>query len=59
VAVFVTKPLAMFLAAGLKPADPLNFAAVALVMILTGLAATVGPVLRAIRIDPHAALRED
>jgi hypothetical protein len=48
VALFVTKPLAMFLAPGLKPADPLNFAAVALLMILTGLAAAVGPVLRRI-----------
>jgi ABC-type antimicrobial peptide transport system permease subunit len=59
VALFVTKPLAMFLAPGLKPADPLNFAAVALLMILTGLAAAVGPVLRAIQIDPNSALRED
>lgn len=59
VALFVTKPLAMFLATGLKPADPLNFAAVALLMILTGLAAAVGPVLRAIQIDPNSALRED
>jgi predicted permease len=59
IALFVTKPLAMFLAPGLKPADPLSFAAVALVMILTGLSAAMGPVRRAITVDPNAALRED
>jgi hypothetical protein len=59
IALFVTKPLAMFLAPGLKPADPLSFAAVALVMILTGLSAAVGPVRRAITVDPNAALREE
>ena len=31
-AVLVTKPLAMFLLPGLKPADPLNFAVVAVAM---------------------------
>jgi predicted permease len=59
IALFVTRPLAMFLAPGLKPADPLSFAAVALVMLLTGLSAAVGPVRRAITVDPNAALRED
>lgn len=55
----VTKPLAMFLAPGLKPADPLNFAVVALAMLATGLAATWGPIRRAVRIDPNTALREE
>jgi predicted permease len=59
VALLVTKPLAMFLAPGLKPADPLNFAVVALAMLVTGLAATWGPILRAVNIDPNAALREE
>jgi putative ABC transport system permease protein len=59
VALFVTKPLAMFLVPGLKPADPLNFAAVALAMLLTGLAATLGPVRRAVNIDPNATLRDE
>jgi ABC-type antimicrobial peptide transport system permease subunit len=59
VALFVTKPLAMFLVPGLKPADPLNFAVVALAMLLTGLAATWGPIRRAINVDPNAILREE
>jgi predicted permease len=59
VALFVTKPLAMFLVPGLKPADPLNFAVVAVAMLLTGLAATWGPIRRAINVDPNATLRED
>ena len=59
VALLVTKPLAMFLVPGLKPADPLNFAMVAGAMLLTGLAATWGPVLRALHIDPNVALREE
>jgi hypothetical protein len=59
VALFVTKPLAVFLVPGLKPADPLNFAVVALAMLLTGLAATWGPIRRAINIDPNATLREE
>jgi putative ABC transport system permease protein len=59
VAFLVTKPLAMFLVPGLKPTDPLNFAAVALAMLATGLAATWGPIRRALSIDPNTALREE
>lgn len=59
VAMLATRPLAMFLVPGLKPADPLNFAVVALAMLATGMAATWGPILRALRIDPHTALREE
>jgi len=59
VALFVTKPLAMFLVPGLKPADPLNFAVVALVMLVTGLAATWGPIRRAVNVDPNATLRDE
>jgi ABC-type antimicrobial peptide transport system permease subunit len=59
VALFATKPLAMFLAPGLKPADPLTFGVVALAMLLTGLAATWGPILRAINVDPNETLREE
>jgi len=59
VAFLVTKPLAMFLVPGLKPTDPLNFAAVAVAMLATGLAATWGPIRRALSIDPNTALREE
>ena len=59
VAFLVTKPLAMFLVPGLKPTDPLNFAVVALAMLGTGLAATWGPIRRALSIDPNSALREE
>jgi putative ABC transport system permease protein len=58
-ALLVTKPLVMFLVPGLKPADPLNFAVVALAMFATALAATWGPILRALKIDPNTALREE
>jgi len=54
---FVTKPLAMFLVPGLKPTDPVTFSAVLLVLILTGLLATWGPVRRALAIDPMSSLR--
>jgi ABC-type antimicrobial peptide transport system permease subunit len=55
----VTRPLAMFLVPGIKPADPLNFVVVALAMLATGLAATWGPIRRAMSIDPNTALREE
>ena len=59
IAVFVTKPLAMFLVPGLKPGDPLTFGAVALVMLATGLAAVQGPMRRAVTVDPNVALRDE
>jgi predicted permease len=59
VALLVTKPLAMFLVPGLKTDDPVNFAVVALAMLVTGLAATWGPIRRALKIDANTALREE
>jgi predicted permease len=58
-ALLVTKPLAMFLVPGLTPGDPLNFLVVAVAMFATALAATGNPILRALKIDPASALRED
>jgi ABC-type antimicrobial peptide transport system permease subunit len=56
-ALFLTRPLALFLVPGLKPADPLTLAAVGVIMILTGLLAGLGPARRASRVDPNMALR--
>ncbi len=56
-AIFITRPLAIFLVPGLKPADPLTFSAVVVVMILTGVVAALGPTRRALKIDPNSALR--
>ena len=47
----------MFLVPGLKPADPLSFGAVLMIMILTGALAAWGPVRRAMGVDPNTALR--
>ena len=58
-AYFVMRPLAVFLVPGLRADDPLNFGAVAGVMILTGMAAAWGPMRRALAIDPNAALRNE
>jgi ABC-type antimicrobial peptide transport system permease subunit len=56
-AFFITRPLAMFLVPGLKPTDPLSFGAVTIVMLLTGIFAAVGPMRRAVTVDPNIALR--
>ena len=57
IAFFVTKPLAMFFVPGLGAADPVSFGAVVLVLAATGFIATLGPVRRAIRVDPVTSLR--
>lgn len=57
IAFFVTKPLAMFLVPGVTHADPWSFSAVVAVFALTGLAATLGPLRRAISVDPLTSLR--
>ena len=58
-AAFLTRPLAMFLAPGLRPSDPLTYFAVAIVLIAAGCLASVRPALRAMRIDPFTALRHE
>jgi ABC-type antimicrobial peptide transport system permease subunit len=58
-AVFATRPLAMFLVPGLSSMDPLSFAEVATVFIAVALLATVVPAVRALRLDPMMALRYD
>ena len=59
VAFFVTKPLAIFLVPGIRPADPLTFSAVILVLAFTGVVASWGPLRRASGVDPLVALRHD
>jgi predicted permease len=44
---------------GVSPADPLTFAAVALVLAAITLAASYAPARRAARVDPNEALRSD
>jgi len=57
IALFLTRPLAIFLVPGLKSVDPMTFLAVILVTILTGMLAAWGPVRRATGVDPNTALR--
>jgi ABC-type antimicrobial peptide transport system permease subunit len=57
IAFFVTKPLAMFLVPGITSSDPLSFSAVLIVYALTGLVACLGPIRRAIAVDPLTSLR--
>jgi ABC-type antimicrobial peptide transport system permease subunit len=57
IAMVATQPLAMFLVPGLSPTDPLTFLAVIALLAAVALAATIGPALRALRVDPMVALR--
>jgi predicted permease len=58
-AVVAVRPLAMFLIPEVRPTDPGTFVVVAAALFLTAVAATVGPALRALRVDPAVALRHD
>jgi ABC-type antimicrobial peptide transport system permease subunit len=58
-AMFVTRPLAVFLIPGLRTYDPVSLAGVAAVMLVTGIGAAWGPMRRAMAIDPNRALREE
>jgi ABC-type lipoprotein release transport system permease subunit len=57
IALFVTKPLAIFLVPGLKPGDPLGFIVVVAVLAATEFVAGWGPLRRALAIDPASSLR--
>lgn len=57
IALLVTEPLSIFLVPGLSPKDPVSFAAVAVVLGVSALLAALGPVRRAVGVDPMKALR--
>lgn len=58
-AVFATRPLAMFLVPGMSSMDPVSFAEVTAVFIAIALLATIVPAVRALQLDPMTALRYD
>ena len=59
VAAVAVRPLSMFLVPEVRPADPMNFVAVAFVLALVAGLATVAPTARALRVDPAVALRHE
>jgi predicted permease len=59
IALFATRPLAMFLVPELRPTDPVTWLGVIGVLAAVAAAATLAPARRAVRIDPMAALRSE
>jgi ABC-type antimicrobial peptide transport system permease subunit len=59
VAVFAVRPLSMFLVPGVRPTDATNFVAVAGALSLVAAVATLSPAIRALRVDPAVALRNE
>jgi len=59
VAFFATRPLSMFFVPGLSPSDPASFAVVIVCLALTGVLAVLGPLRRALRVDPVECLRSE
>jgi len=59
VAVFATRPLAMFFISELSPTDAPTFLGVIGVLSAVAVAATLAPALRATRVDPMTALRSE
>jgi predicted permease len=57
VSLLVTRPLAIFFVPGLRPSDPASLAAVIAVLGATGVLAALGPVRRALKVDPLECLR--
>jgi putative ABC transport system permease protein len=59
VAAIAVRPLSMFLVPEVRPADPMNFAAVACVLALVAALASAAPTVRALRVNPAVALRHE
>ena len=57
VSLMVTRPLAIFFVPGLRPSDPASFAAVIAILGATGAIAALGPLRRALSVDPLQCLR--
>jgi len=58
-ALLATLPLSAFLVAGLNPHDPAAFAGTGVVLAIVSVVATIGPALRALRVNPVKALRAE
>lgn len=56
-ALLITRPLAIFLVPGLSASDPLSLAGVVVVLSSAGVLAAIGPMRRALRVDPLQCLR--
>jgi predicted lysophospholipase L1 biosynthesis ABC-type transport system permease subunit len=59
VSLLATRPLAIFFVPGLRPSDPASFAAVIAVLGATGVLAALGPLRRALRVNPLECLRSE
>ena len=59
VSLMATRPLVIFFVPGLRPSDPASFAAVIAVLGATGVLAALGPLRRALRVDPLECLRSE
>jgi ABC-type antimicrobial peptide transport system permease subunit len=59
VSLLATRPLAIFFVPGLRPSDPASFVAVIAVLGATGVLAAIGPLRRALRVDPLECLRSE
>lgn len=59
IAIFAVRPLAYFLLPEVSTGDPATFAMVAGALFLMAVVATIGPALRALRVDPVVALRHE
>ncbi|HZS55277.1 MAG TPA: ABC transporter permease [Bryobacteraceae bacterium] len=57
ISLFVTRPIGLFLVPGLSSSDPASFAVAVVVLVMTAALAVLGPVRRALSLDPIRCLR--